>query len=102
MEEKIFDDEKLEILSDEELDVVVGGAATIYYSKPFVNNLGKEVVQVVTVGEGGTFDAATGKFRGYRGCVSVSASRIDEYIDRQKGRGMNAVGLNIAGPLVYV
>lgn len=100
MEEKIRDNDQLEILSDEELDTITGGAATVYYSKPYVNNLGKEVVQVVTVGDGGSYNAGAGTFSGFRSSMSVPAGRIGEYLERQQGRGHNLVGLDIAGPLV--
>lgn len=100
-------DEKIEIMSDEELDLVAGGAATTYISQPYANTAGVMCVSVLTVSGKYFYDAAnqmigSSAFEGEGRCsqVMVPLNRLDSYRSTLAGRGNNIVEVNLAGPLV--
>lgn len=97
-------DSLVQMLSDEELDNVSGGARTVYMSNPFINDRGQSVVSIVTVSGDKTYDPVTGAIGGgLNGAVSrkfMEADRAKGYTDRASGRGDMVFYVDLAQPLL--
>ena len=100
---EFIDNAKVEQLTDEEMDMVAGGAGTMYYGKPFTNQYGNLVVDTVYVSGTATYDPNTKKIstglNGVSSGMSVSVEKIDAYIARQQERGNTVIALDITGML---
>lgn len=94
---------KIEQLTEEDLDQVAGGAGTMYYGKPFVNDYGNLVVDTVYVSGTATYDPNTKRIShgtdGFSSGMSISVEKINDYIATQQGRGNAVISLDIAGKL---
>lgn len=106
-EKFIGPDAKIEAMSDEELNLVAGGAGTTYFSQPYAGSDGMMVVSSVTVSGTHSYDPATRQIGGVlsEGSGSHSkmilpAGKFDAYKDRLAGRGNAIICLDIAGPLL--
>ena len=87
-ESEFIEEDKVEALSEEELDSIAGGATTVYYSKPFINERGQEVVSIRTSSDSGVNSS-----------MFISASKLDDYIARKQGQGCELISMDFAGPL---
>ncbi|WP_293661205.1 hypothetical protein [uncultured Phascolarctobacterium sp.] len=106
-EKFIAPDAKIEMMSDEELDLVAGGSATMYYSQPYVNDQGTLMVSTVTVSGKMTYDPLSRSVQGimdqgsgFSGALPVPYAKFSAYKERVAKRGTTLVGLDISGPLV--
>lgn len=106
-EKFIGPDAKIEMMSDEELDMVAGGAATTYFSQPYAGRDGSMVVSTVTVSGKMKYDPSQGSFSGFLAegggscsSLTVPLDKFDAYKDRIIKRGNTVVGLGIAGSLL--
>lgn len=106
-EKFIAPDAKIEMMSDEELDLVAGGSATTYFSQPYASKTGAMVVSAVTVSGKMTYDPSQGSFSGFLAegvgsfsNMTVSLDKLDAYKDRLSKRGNTLISLDIAGSLI--
>lgn len=106
-EKFIGPDAKIEAMSDEELDLVAGGAGTTYLSQPYAGADGTMLVSSVTVSGNHTYDPSTRTLgisslvgSGSHSTLTLKASMLDSYKDRLTKRGNTLVMLDVAGPLI--
>ena len=108
MSGKHFDaEEKIELINDEDLDLVVGGAATTYFSAPYANSRGDMCVSTLTVSGKVSYDPGSRQLTG-RGIdgdgmfttLTVPASKLDAFKERLQQRGNSIVDVGFAGPLL--